>query len=205
MHILSSFLFAISSSCDNAIVGLSYGAKKVRLNFINNIVISFISGMGTFLSMLFGKMIFRLIPLLYTNILGSIILLLFGIYLLVNFLRKGFDGNKANDNISEFERYENALTHPEIIDSNNSKTIDFKETIILGLVLCLNNIGLGIGASITGLNIYMTSITSLLFSMLFIPLGYSIGEKMFSDKLSRYSEIASACIIIALGIYELFI
>ena len=209
MHILSIFLFAISSSSDSLIVGLSYGAKKVRINFLNNFIVSFISGIGTFFAMLFGRVLLRLIPLARANIIGSIILILFGMYLLVNSLRKNIDSKKGTEevyeDISEFQRYENTLRNPEVIDTNDSKTIEFKEAIILGIVLCLNNIGLGIGASITGLNIYMTSISSLLFSLVFIPIGYYIGEKVFSDKLSRYSEIISICIIIILGIYELFI
>lgn len=209
MNILSIFLFAISSSSDNLIVGLSYGAKKVRINFINNCIISFISGIGTFLAMLFGRTLLQLIPLKYSNIIGSGILILLGIFLLINWLRKDIDSKKnteeVNDAASGFEHYENALRNPEIIDTNDSKTIDFKEALILGIVLCLNNIGLGIGASISGLNIFITSISSLIFSLVFIPIGYYIGEKVISDKLSRYSEIISICIILILGIYELFV
>jgi len=209
MNILSIFLFAISSSGDSLIVGLSYGAKKVRINFINNFMISFISGIGTFLAMSFGKTILRLIPLKYSNIIGSGILILLGMFLLINWIKKEIESKKrteeVNDDTSGFKHYEDALRNPEIIDINDSKTIDFKEAIILGIVLCLNNIGLGIGASITGLNIFMTSISSLIFSLVFIPIGYCIGEKVVSDKLSRYSEIISIFIILILGIYELFI
>jgi len=209
MNLLSIFLFAISSSTDNLIVGLSYGAKKVKIKFINNFMISFISGIGTFLAMLFGKMLLKLIPLKCSNIIGSGILILFGIYLLINWLRKEIARKKSteeiNGHVSEFQLYENALRNPAIIDKNNSKTIEFKEAIILGIVLCLNNIGLGIGASITGLNIFITSISSLIFSLVFIPIGYCIGEKVLSYKLSRYSEIISIGIIIILGVYELFV
>ena len=166
---------------------------------MNNFIISFISGIGTFIAMLFGKALLQFIPIKCSNIIGSGILILLGLSLLINLLRKD------NSYKSEFHRYENTLRNPEIIDTNNSKTVDFKEAIILGVVLCLNNIGLGIGASITGLNVFITSICSLIFSMVFIPIGYYIGEKVLSDKLSRYSEIISIVIIIILGIYELFI
>lgn len=209
MHILSIIIFAISSSSDNLIVGLRYGSKKIKMNFFNTFVVSFISGMGTFLAMLFGKLLIQLIPLIYTNIIGSSILILLGLYLLIISLKKGFDDNsnleEVNQNISDFYRYEATLRSPEIIDANHSKTIEFKESIMLGFLLCLNNIGFGIGASITGLNICITSIFSLIFSLAFISLGYYIGEKIFSNNLSKYSEVISAFIIIALGIYELFI
>jgi len=209
MHILSIIIFAICSSSDNLIIGLRYGSKKIKINFFNNFVVSFISGIGTFLAMLFGKLLIQLIPLIYTNIIGSSILILLGLYLLITFLKTGFNDNsnleQVNQDISDLCRYETTLRSPEIIDSNHSKTIEFKESIILGILLCLNNIGFGIGASITGLNIYITSIFSLIFSLVFIPLGYYIGENIFSNSLSKYSEVISAFIIIVLGIYELFI
>lgn len=198
----------MSSSSDNLIVGLSYGAKKVRINFINNFLISLISGLGTFLAMLSGRAVLQFIPYKLSNIIGSGILILFGIYLLINWLKKEIcNRNKAEQkkNLLEYERYQNTLRNPEIIDTNNSQTIDLKEAFVLGIVLCLNNIGLGIGASITGLNVFITSVVSLIFSLVFIPIGYWIGEKVFTDKLSKYSEIISICIIIILGVYELFI
>lgn len=145
-------------------------------------------------------MFLHLISRKCSNIIGSGILILFALYLLTNWLRKDNDSKKitkeVNEDISEFQCYENTLRNPEIIDTNDSKTIEFKEAIILGTVLCLNNIGLRLRASITELNIFMTSISSLIFSLVFIQIGYSIGKKVLSDKLSRYSEIIEICIIL---------
>lgn len=208
MHIISILLFAITSSSDAIVVGLSYGAKNVKINVNSNLIISFISGIGTFISMLFGSIILEFIPEAYANIFGSCILILFGIYLLINSV-KSTSANVLPDNqrdISlEYRRYGQILHDPDIIDINRSKLIEFSETITLGTVLCLNNIGLGIGASITGLNIYFTSIASLILSLVFIPMGQYIGEEIISKKLSNYAEVISAFIIIILGFYELFI
>lgn len=206
MHILSILLFAVSSSSDNLVVGLSYGARRVSINLINNILVSLISGVGTLLAMSFGKIFLCFISSKHANIIGSCILILFGVYLLINLLRNT-PGNVNPKEMKEknFRYYENSLRNPEIVDTNNSKTIEFKEAITLAIILCLNNIGLGIGASITGLNIVLTSISSLFFSLIFIPTGHFIGTKVLSEKLSKYSEVVSACIIIVLGIYELLI
>ncbi|MGE5627583.1 MAG: sporulation membrane protein YtaF [Solirubrobacterales bacterium] len=200
MNILSIIMFAIASSSDSLIVGLSYGAKKVKINFLNNLFISSISGIGTLIAMLFGKVLLKFIPVQFSNILGSSILILFAVYLLFNFISKEIAQKKG---IVEYQLYDSALKNPEIIDTNNSKTIEMKESVMLGIVLCLNNIGLGIGASITGLNIIITSVSSLIFSLIFIPAGFYLGENIFTDKLSRYSEIISIIIILLLGIYEL--
>lgn len=207
MHILSIIFFALSSSSDNFIIGLSYGAKRIRINFMNNLLVAFISCVGTAGAMLFGKLFSRFIPPIYTNAFGSLMLLVFGLYMLFNAYKKKSNNNKqlSSDSEPKAYNYNKILEHPEVVDKNNSKTIEVKEAIILGLILCINNIGLGIGASITGLNIYMTSISSLIFSILFIKLGCYFGSIVSSGRLANYSERIAAFIIILLSIYELFI
>ncbi len=207
MHIISTFLFALSSSCDSIIVGLSYGAKNVRINFLNNTIIAVISGFGTLLSMSCGSLFLQILPQSITDILGSIILIFLGSFLLARHMRRKIRVNSKDvgSHLSELDRYENTLRTPEIIDRNLSKTIESKETILLGVILCLNNIGLGIGASMTGLNIFLTSFLSFMFCLLLIPLGFKIGTHIFSDRLSGFSEVFSIIIIIILGIYELFV
>ena len=202
MHILSILFFSISSSSDNFVIGLSYGAKKITINFINNLIVALISCMGTFIAMLFGKMLSSFFYQAHSNIIGSLILILFGLYMLFNSFRKKAD---ENTDPTKHHSYNDVLSHPEIVDKDNSKTIELKESFILGLILCLNNVGLGVGASITGLNIYLTSLSSLIFSIVFIQLGCFIGGRVLSKKLSSYSESISALIILLLGIYELFI
>ncbi len=157
--------------------------------------------------MVFGKVLLNIIPLKKANLLGSSVLILFGLYMFINSLKNLYikDKDICEINIGEKNYYHNILNNPEIIDADGSNNIEFKESISLGMVLCINNIGLGIAASITGLNMYLTSLCSFLFSVLFIQLGYYVGSKFLSKRLSKYSEIVSALIIIILGIYELFI
>lgn len=204
MYILPIIFFAISSSSDNFIVGISYGINKIKINFVNNIFIALISGVGTLLSMTLGKLLLNIIPIEKANAIGGFVLILFGLYMFINSIK---DKYKNNNEIKSEDKnyYHNVLSNPEIIDVDGSKNIEAKESLCLGIVLCINNIGLGIAASITGLNIYLTSLSSFIFSMLFIQLGHYVGKRFLSKTLSTYSEIISACIIILLGIYETFI
>lgn len=209
MQFLSAFLFAFSASCDSIIVGLSYGTKKIKISIWNNLLVAIISGIGTFLSMAFGKLLLTIIPLYCANLFGSSIMIIFGIYLLLGAMRKNHTCRKhtsiTEQDLPDIPCYEYTLSHPEIIDTDHSKVIEWKETIMLGVVLCFNNVGLGIGASITGINIWVTSASSLLLCFLFLLLGSYLGERILSDKLSIYSEMISIYMILILGIYELFI
>lgn len=207
MNIFPILLFSISSSSDNFIIGLSYGTQKISISFVYNLVIAIISCIGTFVSMLLGKILSNFFSPSFSNISGSILLIAFGIYMLFNsYKQKQKDNRSLKDTNSPIiECYENIIMHPEIVDTNKSKTIEFKESIVLGTILCLNNIGLGIGASIAGLDIYITSLSSMIFSLVFIKLGSYVGKKALPDKLSNYSEIISSYIIILLGLFELFL
>lgn len=209
MHILPVLLFLISSSLDNFIVGLGYGIKKIRINLLNNILIALISGAGTFISMLCGKFFLRYIPLRFSSYIGSALLILLSLYFIFDFFRlkyreKHFKRKKSNNTIQKIDLYDEILMHPELIDKDNSSTIDSKEALILGVALSLNNIGLGIGVSIIGLNIYLLSTLSIFFSLFFIQAGFYIGDSIFSKLLEKYASLISGCIILFLGIYSIF-
>lgn len=195
MSLLSIILFSISASSDNFVVGLSYGTKDIKINFAANALVAFISCLGTFASMLLGKYIDNFISPSLADILGSLMLILFGLYMLVSAYKSCHGTSDIIDKVYD---------HPEIVDTNNSNTIELKEAILLGFILCINNIGLGVGASFAGLNIFLTSASSFLFSIIFVKLGDYIGKSLISKKLSHISQYASSIIIILLGLYELF-
>lgn len=208
MIILPILLFVISSSLDNFVVGLSYGIKKIKINFLNNLVVSSISGVGTFTSMLFGNLFCLYIPPKLSSIIGSSILILFGLYFIFNSLnyklKSHHDISNSDNAMLKIDYYDDILKHPELADKDNSSSIDIKESIILGIALSLNNIGLGIGASIIGLNIYISSFLSIIFSLIFVQIGFHIGSAYFSNIFEKYAEPISGIIIIVLGFYELF-
>ncbi|MDP4143742.1 MAG: sporulation membrane protein YtaF [Bacillota bacterium] len=198
MHILSSILFALSSNTDNFTIGIAYGIKKLRINIISNIMIAIISCIGTFASMYFGKIISRFMPEYMANYLGSIFLILIGVYGIITSLKESY-------NRSTKFSYSNLIDNPENVDFNNSGCIDFKESVVLGISLTINNIATGIGASIAGLNIIVTCILTFLFSIAFISLGYNLGLKFLYKTSTRNSGIISGLIILCIGVYEFFI
>lgn len=208
MNIVSALFFAISASSDALVVGISYGTKRIRINLLSNLAVSLIAGAGTFFAMLFGKALNLLIPSYLENLIGSALLILFGAYMLLKTLR-----GKQNETVpppednsfTQLEYCSKVLQHPELADTDHSQIIELRESIVLGLMLSLNNAALGVGASITGLNPYVTSAAATLFSMVFLRVGCYAGMKFLYGKVSKYSDILSACIIILLGLYELFI
>ena len=184
MHLLSSFLFGLSSNTDNLVVGLSYGMRKIPIHWLANLLVGMVTVTGTVLSMVLGKSILRFLPERLAGIFGSAVIMIIGIVGLVRYFI-----NRSRD-----DRRENA-----------SCSLSIREALLLGAALTVNNIGLGIGASITGLTVAPTALCSFLLSLLFLYVGNRIGRTRLSDLIGRFAEPAANLLMVGLGIYEIFI
>ncbi|WP_209700765.1 sporulation membrane protein YtaF [Clostridium algifaecis] len=202
MQIFSTIIFVLSVNTDNFVVGLSYGIKKIKIKILSNLLIGLISSIGTILSMKIGKIITQFVPANLTNLSGSTILILIGIWSILEEFhkKKNIPINREKNSLSKLE---NILSNPENADKDTSGSIDIKESIYLAIALTLNNVGLGIGASIAGLNILFTTVLNLFISIAAITFGYTVGSKYLSNKLGKYAAVISGFIIILLGIYEM--
>lgn len=192
MNILLSFLFAVSANMDNFVVGLSYGIKKIKIGTASNLTISLITFVGTALSMSLSRVIAGFMTEFVSILIGSTMLILIGSWTIIKPLLKR-------------RQSEGILGNPEKVDKDSSMTIDIRESLTLGIALTINNIGLGIGASIAGLNIVLTSIFTFIFSILLLIAGCLLGTKYLSRLFSKKATIASGLIIIILGIVELLV
>ena len=200
MNLLATILFVLSASFDVFVVAMSYGFKNIKIKPFINFVISFISSLGTFISMEIGLALTNIIPLSVVNILGSIIMLLLGLYCLLDYrkvLKKSTNHKDRNLNPSSPIVI---LEKPEIADTNKSGTIQFKESILLSIALALNNVGLGIGASIAGLHIILTTIVTLIITIILIPLGFLCSKKLLNTWIGKSGSLISGILLIILAV-----
>ena len=198
MNFLAILLFSASVTCDSLIIGLSYGARKIKICFTSNLIVGLISCLGTMLGMYIGNIFNGFLIGSITQWIGSALLFLFGFYMFYQALYKQV---KAN---SDVKIINDAADLAENFDKDHSKSIDIREACMLGLFLCLNNLGLGIGAALTGLNIYITSVTCLILSILFIEFGCRLTYNFLSYSTVKYAEYIASVIIMLLAIYQLF-
>lgn len=206
MNLLATILFVFSASFDVFVVAMSYGFKNIKIKPSINFVISFISSLGTFISMEVGLALSNIIPLSIVNMLGSIILLLLGLYCLLDYrkvLKKSISGNTAS--LKDTKNLNPSspmviLEKPEIADTNKSGTIEFKESILLSIALALNNVGLGIGASIAGLHIILTTVVTLIVTIILIPLGFLCSKKLLNTWIGKSGGLISGILLIVLAV-----
>ena len=90
---------------------------------------------------------------------------------------------------------------------DNSKKIDSKEAIFLGLALSLDSFGIGIGGSIGSINLVFFPIFVSILQLFFICSGIWLGENI--NNLYKLPEniwsVISGILLIGIGIVKIFL
>lgn len=184
MRLLPALLFALSANIDCLAIGLSYGIQSVKIDGRSNLVIALLSTAGTLLSMLAGSSLTLFCSPKMANALGSFLMMGIGLWIMI----QERCGKKKN--LKEYDR-------------DASGVIDIKEAIVLGFALSINNIGLGISGSITGLPLFTTCLFTFLCSLLFIAMAQRWIQNKASKWIHSYANTLAALLIFLLGCYEL--
>ena len=188
MNYTTALLLSVSANLDTFAVCISYGMKKVKLSFIGALLISLITSLGTFLSMYLGKII--------TNFISPKIV--------IDFLKK-YRKSHVEDLLRHKKvSYGEILDNPIKADADNSGDIDIKECITLSIALTLNNLSVGIAASIAGISILLNTLFTFILTWINIGIGFYVGRRYASKLVGKYSDLVSGVLIIILGIYQIF-
>ncbi|MED5020286.1 sporulation membrane protein YtaF [Paenibacillus chibensis] len=196
---LSSISIALAFNLDNAGVGAAYGMRKIKIPFLASTVIAFMGFLLTLIGGLFGKAIALWMPPLVCNIIGMIILVAIGLWVMLQpFLQQKKEAAREKPK----GLIKDILKNPEAADFNKSQTVDFKESIILGIALSINNLAGGFDAGITHINIWETSIFSGVFSYLCIGICSLLGRKIAGERLGKGASWVAGIILIAIGLHQ---
>ena len=96
------------------------------------------------------------------------------------------------------------IEYAEKSDLDKSGDINIKEALIVAFGLTFNNLGTGIAASITGVNIQFTVIFTFILSILTIIIGEVVGNHVLGKLFGKYAPLISGILLIILGIIEFF-
>ena len=199
MHIISSLLFAISANIDSFIVGMSYGIKKSNIDLLKSTVISLVTLTGTVIAILMGTQISQFLPASSTQAIGCALLIGLGLYYIIksffSYIREKIKKAEVKSNECGSGTQNNVPAKASLLT--------MKEGLFLGLALSINNFGMGIGASITGLKLLPTAVMSLVVSVIFLYAGNLIGKTKVPHISDQSADFISGLILAALGIYEL--
>lgn len=205
MHLLSIILLSISANLDNFTIGMAYGIKGVKIRLWNNFIIAIVSCIGTFLSMSAGKVFTGWISPEAGNRIGSCILILMGLWVMLSSFQRGGRKELREQKGKETDVTCQEIETEDLAEKIEQREIGWKEAVTLAVALTLNNIGLGLAASITGLSPYLTSACTFFISFILIWLGQAIGRAYLAKLFGKYAVLVSGGIILMLGIYDFFL
>ncbi|MEX2461887.1 MAG: sporulation membrane protein YtaF [Paenibacillaceae bacterium] len=198
-HLLQVVLIGIASNLDNAGVGIAYGVRGIRISKNANFVIAMISFLMTLLSGIVGAWLAMYISPFVCHLIGAIVIVSVGIYVLYQPFRK----RKTIELPSNHNLIQRILQKPEEADLDHSKTISFKESLILGSALGINALAGGFDAGVTHLHVLSTSVAVGFFSFVVLGITDYIGRKYITVKFDNLATILSGILLILIGFYQI--
>ena len=213
-----SLLFGISASLVALLVGISYGLRKIRIRALQNLAISLVSLLGTCLSACLGSHLLPLLPPVLAGCTGSIILMLLGAYYIAKWISTVLIKHRSQA-IDEIQAADKAHVIAEIRATDKAQTpakekmsiekprgcLSAPETFILSLTLSVNNIGIGLSASMAGLSLLPAAAMTFGCSALFLLCGNRLGQSRFLCLIGNAADPISGLLLIGLGILQLTI
>lgn len=188
MNFIPALLFSFSANIDSMIIGTSYGIRHIRLSVTKCLLISLVTLGGTITALLLGRQVLLFFPSPLTQWIGNLLLIVLGIYYIAKALHFRKKANRP----------------PSIQNQSEAQPFSIKECLLLGTALSVNNLGIGISASITGMALFPAAPLSFVISALFLYLGNTFGRCFGSRISDNYADLISGGILILLGIYEFF-
>ena len=172
-------LLAFCSTLDSLGIGITYGLKNTKILFTAKIILFICSFAMTLFALFLGNYLSTIFPNNITNILGSIVLFLIGIFLLFSCFKK--------ENNFDFDY------------SNN---IDNKEALFLGLALSLDSFGIGVSSSMLKISVFLLPLFVSIFQLLFLSIGNFLGSKTrkFSNIPENIWNILAGSLLIFIGV-----
>ena len=211
--LLNAFILALSASIDSFGVGISYGLKKTKIFLSSYLVLFLLSVIITSISISLGNIITSFISPNVTSIVGAIVLIGIGIFIIYGATFK--KEKMPKQSLSKHKEYNifikflgitiNIIKDPINSDIDSSNKIDIKESIFLGIALSLDSVSIGFGASAIGINTILFPLLISIFQIAFLSIGKIVGNNISNvSKLPKNIwNIISGILLISIGIMKI--
>ena len=171
LDILSALTLAISANLDNIVIGMTYGANKIKFKLSHIITIGSIISIVTVMAFLIGSGITSSISQRLSAIISAVTIISIGIISLIKLFTKKEDVEEV-------------------------KNLNYINLVILAFTLSFNNFVISIAVGMGKISLLYTIIFTFLFSTIFLSLGNVLGRKVNSKIIGVISSI----LLILLGI-----
>lgn len=188
MFLLSAVLIAVVSNLDNLAAGFAFGMRGARIALGPNAVIAGVTMAGTAAAMSSGRAISRLLPPPVASVVGSSIIVTIGVASVVASVRGLREPGGAPIPKRQLRRGHRA-----------SGTVSWREALLLGVALSLNNVASGVGAGIAGISPLATTLLAGAFSLICVGGGSQAGSSLARLLTARAAGFAAGVVLLAVG------
>ena len=214
---ITYLVLALSVSIDSFGIGITYGIRNTKIFRVAKVILFAISILVTSLSIHLGGLLSNIFSETFTKCIGACFLVLMGLWIIYQAINTKKEEEKALNNTSSPTIYEfmirflgitiQIIRNPISSDLDNSKCIDWKESIYLGLCLSIDSLCIGICSSMIGYSSFLFPILVASFQLVFLSVGRILGNKIFS--ISNIPEniwsTLSGVLLICIGVSRFFI
>ena len=185
MDLFSSFfaaiLFSLACNLDTLMLSMGYALRGVAVSARGALVIAAVTTAVTWLSLALGDLAARFLTPELTRLLGALVLLGIGIWLLLPALRR--NGESGG---------EDGPARPAGMWSYFS----------LAAALAANNAGIGAAAGVSGVSPAWAAGCNFLITLLFLPMGHRLGRAAGDRPWGKLALLLSGLLLVALGLWE---
>lgn len=212
---LSYFILAISSSIDSLGLGITYGIKDTKITIFAKIILFITSLLFASISISIGNFINEFLPDIICNVLSFLILFSMGFWIIL----QSFNNSSKDKNILKINKQKKIykffikslgitiqiIKNPINSDLDNSKKIEAREALYLGLALSLDSLCIGIGNSVMGNASFIFPFLVATFQFIFLTIGLLFGKKINSiaNIPDNIWSIISGLLLIFISIFKL--
>lgn len=179
-------LIGVSSNFDNTGVGIAYGSDQIKFPHWVNAIINIVGGITAFIGGYLGDVISQFVGVKPAGWLACF----------------------ALGGIGFFFWYASYI-HPMISKSKSPiriPTPGFRQSILLGLAMSLDNIVLGFGATVSNIaSMWAESLSIAVLGYVMLWFGHRVGIGILSKFLGRYSAFIAGLILVMVGIYQIYL
>lgn len=208
---ISVLFLALVFSIDALSVGFTYGIKKIKIPLFSRLLICAASFLCAYISVSIGKGLSCILPYNTGNTVSALLLCILGLYLIIS-------GNKEKEEFmsQKLKKFRfgikslgltiTIVKHPIYGDFDDSKIIDLKEAVYIGLALSLDSIGGGIGYGVsTATSIVLFPILTAIFQLILISGGEYAGKAFSALPVDeRIISVLPGIILITIAVIKLF-
>lgn len=206
-------ILALALSVDAFGIGLTLGVRGIRISNGAKVIISCQAISITFLALVLGDILRKLLPYVLSKYLGTLLLIFLGVWIIFQSKKKQKPRTKklsSSANLCIFIKNLGItiqiIRTPQTCDLDKSETIDTLEALYLGFALSIDAFGAVTGAGIIGGFTQLLPFTVALLQILLLALGMHTGKLIKS--LCTIDEslwtFASGILLIAIGLIYLF-